>query len=197
MANLAAHGDSNSNNSAVGQEAGALEALVQLTHSAHEGVRYLLWERKQFSLQFVRRYPWLSSWDVLTSDCDHTFQNLNKWIGGLYIFRLWDCISIIMCFIISSRFMFDCSIIYEDRTFCILLSNYSNASWAGRRLLVHCGTCHLMIVIGKQLLLLVASRHWYVKIYPIYMFWMFPQYSLALALWYCDLHILNMWSHGG
>lgn len=39
MANLAAHGDSNSNNAAVGQEAGALEALVQLTRSPHEGVR--------------------------------------------------------------------------------------------------------------------------------------------------------------
>ncbi|KAJ9678769.1 hypothetical protein PVL29_020843 [Vitis rotundifolia] len=39
LANLAAHGDSNSNNSAVGQEAGALEALVQLTCSQHEGVR--------------------------------------------------------------------------------------------------------------------------------------------------------------
>jgi hypothetical protein len=36
---LAAHGDSNSNNAAVGQEAGALEALVQLTRSLHEGVR--------------------------------------------------------------------------------------------------------------------------------------------------------------
>ncbi|RYR67002.1 hypothetical protein Ahy_A03g013224 [Arachis hypogaea] len=31
LANLAAHGDSNSNNAVVGQEAGALEALVQLT----------------------------------------------------------------------------------------------------------------------------------------------------------------------
>ncbi|GAB4861969.1 Protein ARABIDILLO 1 [Ancistrocladus abbreviatus] len=39
LANLAAHGDSNNNNAAVGQEAGALEALVQLTHSPHEGVR--------------------------------------------------------------------------------------------------------------------------------------------------------------
>lgn len=39
LANLAAHGDSNSNNAAVGQEAGALEALVQLTRSPHEGVR--------------------------------------------------------------------------------------------------------------------------------------------------------------
>ncbi|KAH8516574.1 hypothetical protein H0E87_004792 [Populus deltoides] len=39
LANLAAHGDSNSNNAAVGQEAGALEALVQLTRSLHEGVR--------------------------------------------------------------------------------------------------------------------------------------------------------------
>ena len=39
LANLAAHEDSNSNNSAVGQEAGGLEALVQLTHSPHEGVR--------------------------------------------------------------------------------------------------------------------------------------------------------------
>ncbi|KAF4360547.1 hypothetical protein F8388_000846 [Cannabis sativa] len=39
LANLAAHGDSNSNNAAVGQEAGALEALVQLTQSPHEGVR--------------------------------------------------------------------------------------------------------------------------------------------------------------
>ncbi|GKV12772.1 hypothetical protein SLEP1_g23883 [Rubroshorea leprosula] len=39
LANLAAHGDSNNNNAAVGQEAGALEALVQLTRSPHEGVR--------------------------------------------------------------------------------------------------------------------------------------------------------------
>jgi hypothetical protein len=39
LANLAAHGDSNNNNAAVGQEAGALEALVQLTKSPHEGVR--------------------------------------------------------------------------------------------------------------------------------------------------------------
>ncbi|PIA28714.1 hypothetical protein AQUCO_06700022v1 [Aquilegia coerulea] len=39
LANLAAHGDNNSNNAAVGQEAGALEALVQLTRSHHEGVR--------------------------------------------------------------------------------------------------------------------------------------------------------------
>ncbi|CAK9185833.1 unnamed protein product, partial [Ilex paraguariensis] len=39
LANLAAHGDSNNNNAAVGQEAGALEALVQLTRSAHDGVR--------------------------------------------------------------------------------------------------------------------------------------------------------------
>ncbi|KAL3833068.1 hypothetical protein ACJIZ3_007804 [Penstemon smallii] len=39
LANLAAHGDSNSNNAAVGQEAGALEALVQLTRAPHDGVR--------------------------------------------------------------------------------------------------------------------------------------------------------------
>ncbi|XP_072987400.1 protein ARABIDILLO 1-like [Typha latifolia] len=39
LANLAAHGDNNSNNAAVGQEAGALEALVQLTSSQNEGVR--------------------------------------------------------------------------------------------------------------------------------------------------------------
>ncbi|KAJ6835517.1 protein ARABIDILLO 1-like [Iris pallida] len=39
LANLAAHGDSNGNNAAVGQEAGALEALVQLTCSPNEGVR--------------------------------------------------------------------------------------------------------------------------------------------------------------
>ncbi|KAL0425773.1 UNVERIFIED_CONTAM: protein ARABIDILLO 1 [Sesamum radiatum] len=39
LANLAAHGDSNSNNAVVGQEAGALEALVQLTRSQHDGVR--------------------------------------------------------------------------------------------------------------------------------------------------------------
>ncbi|KAF3553895.1 hypothetical protein F2Q69_00018042 [Brassica cretica] len=39
LANLAAHGDTNNNNAAVGQEAGALEALVQLTQSPHEGVR--------------------------------------------------------------------------------------------------------------------------------------------------------------
>lgn len=42
LANLAAHGDSNGNNAAVGQEAGALEALVQLTCSRHEGVRYCI-----------------------------------------------------------------------------------------------------------------------------------------------------------
>lgn len=40
LANLAAHGDKNNNNAAVGQEAGALEALVQLTHSLNDGVRY-------------------------------------------------------------------------------------------------------------------------------------------------------------
>ena len=40
LANLAAHGDNNDNNAAVGQEAGALEALVQLTGSQNEGVRY-------------------------------------------------------------------------------------------------------------------------------------------------------------
>ncbi|KAK1696003.1 hypothetical protein QYE76_012700 [Lolium multiflorum] len=39
LANLAAHGDNNTNNAAVGQEAGALEALVQLTCSQNEGVR--------------------------------------------------------------------------------------------------------------------------------------------------------------
>ncbi|KAE8702021.1 Protein ARABIDILLO 1 [Hibiscus syriacus] len=39
LANLASHGDSNSNNAAVGHEAGALETLVQLTRSPHEGVR--------------------------------------------------------------------------------------------------------------------------------------------------------------
>ncbi|EMS67969.1 Protein ARABIDILLO 2 [Triticum urartu] len=39
LANLAAHGDNNNNNAAVGQEAGALEALVQLTCSQNEGVR--------------------------------------------------------------------------------------------------------------------------------------------------------------
>lgn len=41
MANLAAHGDSNGNNAAVGKEIGSLEALVQLTCSSHEGVRYV------------------------------------------------------------------------------------------------------------------------------------------------------------
>ncbi|XP_065871813.1 protein ARABIDILLO 1-like isoform X1 [Euphorbia lathyris] len=40
LANLAAHGDSNNNNAVVGQEAGALEALIQLTYSQHEGVRH-------------------------------------------------------------------------------------------------------------------------------------------------------------
>ncbi|XP_047325506.1 protein ARABIDILLO 1-like [Impatiens glandulifera] len=39
LANLAAHGDTNSSAVAVGQEAGAVESLLQLTHSAHEGVR--------------------------------------------------------------------------------------------------------------------------------------------------------------
>lgn len=31
----------------------------------------------------------------------------------------------------------------------------------GRRLLVHCGIYHLMTGTGKQLLQLVALRHWY------------------------------------
>ncbi|XP_031275170.1 protein ARABIDILLO 1-like [Pistacia vera] len=39
LANLAAQGDNNSDNAAVGREPGALEALVQLTCSQHEGVR--------------------------------------------------------------------------------------------------------------------------------------------------------------
>ncbi|KAJ6426307.1 hypothetical protein OIU84_022006 [Salix udensis] len=39
LANLAAHGDNNNDNAAVRREAGALEALVQLTFSQHEGVR--------------------------------------------------------------------------------------------------------------------------------------------------------------
>ncbi|KAK1654081.1 hypothetical protein QYE76_071886 [Lolium multiflorum] len=39
LANLAAHGENNNNNAAVGQEPGALEALVQLTRSPNEGVR--------------------------------------------------------------------------------------------------------------------------------------------------------------
>ncbi|KAK6119294.1 hypothetical protein DH2020_046960 [Rehmannia glutinosa] len=39
LANLAAHGDSNNNNAAVGQEVGAVEALLQLTRSSHDGVR--------------------------------------------------------------------------------------------------------------------------------------------------------------
>lgn len=39
LANMAAHGDNNNNNAVVGQESGALEALVQLTCSRSEGVR--------------------------------------------------------------------------------------------------------------------------------------------------------------
>ncbi|GFS39314.1 similar to ARABIDILLO-2 [Actinidia rufa] len=39
LANFAAHADSDSNDVAVGEEAGALEALVQLTRSTHEGIR--------------------------------------------------------------------------------------------------------------------------------------------------------------
>lgn len=39
LANLAAHGDSNGNNAAVGQESGALDALLQLTRSPSDGVR--------------------------------------------------------------------------------------------------------------------------------------------------------------
>ncbi|KAK8686403.1 hypothetical protein V6N13_125428 [Hibiscus sabdariffa] len=39
LANLVAHGDSNRNNASIGQEEGALEALVQLTCSQNEGVR--------------------------------------------------------------------------------------------------------------------------------------------------------------
>lgn len=39
LANLAAHGDSNGNNAAVGLESGALDALLQLTRSPNDGVR--------------------------------------------------------------------------------------------------------------------------------------------------------------
>ncbi|KAK6120751.1 hypothetical protein DH2020_045507 [Rehmannia glutinosa] len=39
LTNLAAHWDTNGHDSAVGQEAGALDALVQLTRSRHDGVR--------------------------------------------------------------------------------------------------------------------------------------------------------------
>lgn len=39
LANLAAHGDNNTNNSAIGQEPGALDALVLLIRSPHDGVR--------------------------------------------------------------------------------------------------------------------------------------------------------------
>ncbi|EPS68812.1 hypothetical protein M569_05954 [Genlisea aurea] len=39
LANLTAHGDSNNNNAIVGLEEGALEALVQLTSSQHDGVK--------------------------------------------------------------------------------------------------------------------------------------------------------------
>ncbi|XP_050282478.1 protein ARABIDILLO 1-like [Quercus robur] len=39
LTNLAAHGDSNINNAATGQEAGALEAFVQLKRSPNKGVR--------------------------------------------------------------------------------------------------------------------------------------------------------------
>ncbi|XP_030966017.1 protein ARABIDILLO 1-like isoform X2 [Quercus lobata] len=39
LTNLAAHGDSNINNAATGQEAGALEASVQLKRSPNKGVR--------------------------------------------------------------------------------------------------------------------------------------------------------------
>ncbi|KAG6435614.1 hypothetical protein SASPL_100488 [Salvia splendens] len=39
LANLATHGESNNSSIAVGSEAGDLEALVQLTRSAHNGVR--------------------------------------------------------------------------------------------------------------------------------------------------------------
>lgn len=58
MANLAAHGDSNSNNAAVGQEAGALEALVLLTKSPHEGVRWVF-PFLNFFLYFYFYFFWL------------------------------------------------------------------------------------------------------------------------------------------
>ncbi|KAF8110799.1 hypothetical protein N665_0079s0111 [Sinapis alba] len=39
LANLAAHGDSNNNIAAIGQETGALETLIQMTNSHHGGVK--------------------------------------------------------------------------------------------------------------------------------------------------------------
>ncbi|GJW48868.1 hypothetical protein Tco_0080514 [Tanacetum coccineum] len=39
LANLAAHGDSNSNNAVIGEEAGAIAALIQVTRSPKVGVR--------------------------------------------------------------------------------------------------------------------------------------------------------------
>lgn len=57
LANLAAHGDSNGNNAAVGREAGALEALVHLTCSNHEGVRYVESSVSVCSMQVRRQRP--------------------------------------------------------------------------------------------------------------------------------------------
>ena len=58
LANLAAHADSDSNDVAFGEEAGALEALVQLTCCTHEGVRQFNWDLELNDL-FQMQFSWM------------------------------------------------------------------------------------------------------------------------------------------
>lgn len=63
LRNFAAHGDSNSNNAALGQEAGALEVLLQLTRSSHDGVRWCIFkiEISINSSHFSMVFAWVAS----------------------------------------------------------------------------------------------------------------------------------------
>uniref|UniRef100_A0A0C9RJM6 TSA: Wollemia nobilis Ref_Wollemi_Transcript_14430_3646 transcribed RNA sequence n=1 Tax=Wollemia nobilis TaxID=56998 RepID=A0A0C9RJM6_9CONI len=88
LANLAAHGDSNGNNAAVGQEAGALEALVQLTSSQHEGVRQeaagALWnlsfdDRNREAIAAARGVEALVA---LAQNCGNSSQGLQERAAG-------------------------------------------------------------------------------------------------------------------
>ncbi|KAF5199011.1 Arabidillo-like protein, partial [Thalictrum thalictroides] len=88
LANLAAHGESNGNNAAIGQEAGALEALVQLTCSHHEGVRQeaagALWnlsfdDRNREAIAAVGGVEALVS---LAQNCSNASQGLQERAAG-------------------------------------------------------------------------------------------------------------------
>ncbi|KAJ4904258.1 Protein ARABIDILLO 1 [Raphanus sativus] len=77
LANLAAHGDTNNNNAAVGQEAGALEALVQLTQSPHEGV-----DKKLLNREFIAAAGGVEALVTLAQSCSNASTGLQERAAG-------------------------------------------------------------------------------------------------------------------